>query len=65
MNKKTYNVHLKTGRIVEVESQRVVEKGGSIKFCNDRPSLADQYVNGPEIVASFNLDEVVYLMKQK
>lgn len=63
MNK--YNVHLKNGRIVEVESRRVVERGGSIKFCNDRSSLADQYVNGPEIVATFNLDEVVYFMKQK
>jgi len=65
MGVNTYNVHLKNGMIVEVESTRVVERLGSIKFCNDRQSLTDQYINGPEIVATFNLDEVSYFIKQK
>ncbi|WP_421927657.1 hypothetical protein [Lysinibacillus capsici] len=60
-----YNVHLKNGRIVEVESQKNAVGGGSIKFYNDRASLAEQYLNGPEVIATFNLDDISYFIKQK
>lgn len=61
-----YNVHMKDGCIVEVESKHVkVSNAGAAIFYNDRPSIADQYINGPEIVATFNIAEYLYFKKIK
>jgi len=61
--KKKYNVHLKSGRIVEVESEFVKVKEKVIIFGNYRQSLSDQYINGSQIVATFNLDDYSYFIE--
>lgn len=59
-----YNVHLKNGRIVVVDSKYVkVSNVGAAIFYNDRLSLTDQYINGPEIVATFNIEDYSYFKK--
>lgn len=61
--KKKYNVHLKNGRIVEIESKDVRVNKNIALFYNDRESLTDQYISGPQIVATFNLDDYSYFIE--
>jgi len=59
-----YTIVLKNGAEYIISAQRVIEKGGLVRFCNDRKSLSDQYFNGPKIVAAFNVDEVLFFKQQ-
>lgn len=60
----TYTVELKNGNVHEVSAQRVIEKNGLVNFCNDRKSITEQYLNGPEIVAAFNISDVLYFRQK-
>lgn len=59
-----YTVVLKDGTHVIVTSKYVSTRLNQIKFYNDRKSLVDQHLNGPDVVAAFNSEEIRYFAKQ-
>lgn len=63
---KEYNVRLRDGSMVIVKSKYVkVKADNSLVFYNDRKTLSDQFVNGPEVVASFNFGEYSYFVENQ
>lgn len=63
---KEYSVRLKDRTMVIVQSKYVkVKHDNSLIFYNDRKSLSDQYLNGPEIVATFNPGEYSYFVENQ
>ncbi len=59
----TFKVFLKNGSSVTINAKHVKITAGNTVFYNDRKSLADQYINGPEIVANFTKDDYSYFIK--
>jgi len=59
----TFKVFLKNGSSVTINAKHVKITSNNTVFYNDRKSLADQYINGPEIVANFTKDDYSHFIK--
>ena len=60
-----YEIHLINGQTIKIECEYVQETVNRIKFCNRRKDLVEQRINGPEIIGSFNSNEIRYFIKEQ